>query len=131
MRFNGRRAALVTAQQIGGRDVRLLTAAIEAELDAFQRELPGSVRLERGFTQADNLRHRLDQLGRDFILAIAIVALTLLPLGLRAAGVVMLAIPLSLLIGIAVLWHLAIRLISCRWRASSWRWACWWTMRSW
>ncbi|HEY6870037.1 MAG TPA: efflux RND transporter permease subunit, partial [Novosphingobium sp.] len=106
VRFNGHRAALVTAQQIGGRDVRLMTRAIEAELGAFQRELPGSVRLERGFTQADNLRHRLDQLGRDFVLAIAIVALTLLPLGLRAAGVVMLAIPLSLLIGIAVLWHL-------------------------
>ncbi|MBU6266109.1 MAG: efflux RND transporter permease subunit [Sphingomonadales bacterium] len=110
IRFNGRRAALVTAEQIDGRDVRLLTRDVEAQLDAFERELPGSVRLERGFTQASNLKHRLDQLTRDFVLAIAIVALTLLPLGLRAAGVVMVAVPLSLLIGVAVMWHMGFTL---------------------
>ena len=41
-------------------------------------------RLERGFDQSRNVEHRLTRLGIDFALAIALVLLTLLPLGLRA-----------------------------------------------
>ncbi len=103
VRFNGHRALLVTANQADGQDVGAATRLIDNELALFQRQLPGSVRLERGFTQAENVRHRLDHLTFDFVLALGIVALTLLPLGLRAAGVVMLAIPVSLLIGVALL----------------------------
>ena len=40
----------------------------------------------------------------DFAIAIGLVLLTLLPLGLRAAGVVMISIPLSLAIGLAALY---------------------------
>ncbi len=102
-RLNGRRAVFVTATQGDGEDVTRLATGISAELDAFERTLPGGVRLERGFNQADNVTFRLRQLGRDFLLAFALVAITLLPLGWRAAGVVMLAIPLSLLTGVAIL----------------------------
>lgn len=102
-RFNGHRALIVTAQQIDRQDVSKLTHTIDAEVERFRTHLPGSVRLERAFTQADNVRHRLNRLTRDFLLAFLIVSLTLLPLGWRAAGVVMLAIPVSLLIGLIVL----------------------------
>lgn len=101
--FRGRRALLVTAEQSDGQDVTRLTRAIESELDGFARILPGSVRLERGFMQARNVENRLDHLMRDLVLALAIVAITLLPLGWRAAGVVMVAIPVSLMVGILVL----------------------------
>nr|WP_281384758.1 efflux RND transporter permease subunit [Novosphingobium piscinae] len=101
--FRGQRALLVTAEQSDRQDVTRLTKAIDAELMAFQRLLPGSVRLERGFVQAENVRNRLDHLVRDLVLALGIVAITLLPLGWRAGGVVMVAIPVSLLIGILVL----------------------------
>jgi len=103
VRFNGKRSVLVTAEQLDGQDVRALTDAINVELNDFERQLPGSVHLTRGFIQADNLRARLGHLGQDFAIALAIVALTLLPLGVRAASVVMVAIPMSLLIGIIVL----------------------------
>ena len=103
VRFNGKRSVLVTAEQLDGQDVRALTDAINVELNDFERQLPGSVHLTRGFIQADNLRARLGHLGQDFAIALAIVALTLLPLGGRAAGVVMVAIPMSLLIGLIVL----------------------------
>jgi multidrug efflux pump subunit AcrB len=42
-------------------------------------------------------------LGRDFLIAIFLVSLTLLPLGLRAAAVVMISIPLSLFMGLTAL----------------------------
>lgn len=101
-RFGGRRALIVAAQQIDGQDVSQLTRKVDAQLAQFKTHLPGSVRLEPAFVQADNVRHRLGLLQRDFLLALLIVSITLLPLGWRAAGVVMLAIPVSLLIGLAV-----------------------------
>ena len=52
------------------------------------------------------MRHRLDRLYIDFGIAIALVLLTLLPLGLRAAGIVMISIPLSLAFGLACLYFL-------------------------
>lgn len=103
VRFNGHRAVLVTASQADGQDIGALTAAIEAQAEAFRMALPGSVKLETGFVQAHNVSHRMHQLARDFVLAFVIVGITLLPLGWRAAGVVMVAIPVSLLIGVLVL----------------------------
>lgn len=102
-RFNGHRALLLTATAREGADVGTITDAVQAKLAAFERRLPGSVRMERGFLQAHNVDARLNGLYRDFLLALAIVALTLLPLGMRAAGVVIFAIPLSLLTGLAII----------------------------
>ena len=109
-RFNGRRALLVTATQAKNQDVTRLSRAISAELDAFERTLPGGVTLLRGFDQSENVRHRLGGLGRDFLIALVLVSLTLLPLGLRAATVVMVSIPLSLLIGVGILFGLGFTL---------------------
>lgn len=102
-RFKGRRAVFVTVTQKDGVDVGRVTKAVETTLDNFERTLPAGVKLERSFVQADNVNERLSHLFRDFALALAIVLITLLPLGLRASGVVMLSIPLSLLIGLALI----------------------------
>src|SRR6266849_9405338 len=79
-RFNGHRAVLVTATQRSGTTVQAVRNRVYAELDRFERELPRGVTLARGFDQAANVSHRL----------------ALLPLGPRAAAVVMISIPLSL-----------------------------------
>ncbi|AHE56749.1 efflux RND transporter permease subunit [Sphingomonas sanxanigenens] len=100
-RFNGKRALLVTATQKNGGDVGTITTDIRRTLDAFEQRLPGGVTLERAFFQSDNVSLRLNRLTRDFLLALTIVLITLLPLGLRAAGVVIVSIPLSLLMGLA------------------------------
>jgi multidrug efflux pump subunit AcrB len=55
-------------------------------------------------------RASLDRLTDDFGIAIALVAITLLPLGLRAASVVMISIPLSLAIGLSALYFLGFSL---------------------
>ncbi len=95
-RFNGHRAVLVTATQRSGTTVQAVRNRVYAELDRFERELPHGVTLARGFDQAANVSHRLARLGEDFLIALGLVLLTLLPLGPRAAAVVMISIPLSL-----------------------------------
>jgi multidrug efflux pump subunit AcrB len=102
-RFNGRRAVFVTASQQAGTTVGTVRDRIVTELGRFERELPKTVVIARGFDQAANVSHRLTRLGEDFLIAIGLVLLTLLPLGTRAALVVMISIPLSLAIGLTAL----------------------------
>ena len=103
-RFNGKRAVFVTANQKDNTNIFKVRDGIYARLAEFERTLPADIRLERGFDQSQNVSNRLGQLGEDFAIAIALVLLTLLPLGLRVAGVVMISIPLSLAIGVALLY---------------------------
>ncbi len=103
-RYNGARAAFVTANMKDGFSIFAVQKGIDARLNAFRSQLPEGARLEVGFVQADNVADRLRRLGIDFGIALALVSLTLLPLGMRAAGIVMIAIPLSLAMGLAALW---------------------------
>ena len=102
-RFNGRRAIFVTATQRGGTTVGAVRDRIYAGLDEFERTLPPGITLHRGFDQAANVAHRLGRLGEDFLIALSLVLLTLLPLGGRAALVVMISIPLSLAMAVTSL----------------------------
>ena len=103
-RFNGKRAIWITASAKDRVDVFAVRNGIYARLDAFEARLPPNILLERGFDQTRNVSHRLTRLGLDFAIAISLVALTLIPLGLRAGLVVMISIPLSLAIGLAALY---------------------------
>ena len=105
-RYNGKRAVFVTANQKDGYNNPRVQQDIDSALDRYQLTLPRDIRLERGFEQARNISHRLNRLYIDFAIAVALVALTLLPLGLRAAGIVMISLPLSLAFGIAVLYFI-------------------------
>ncbi len=103
-RFNGRRAVFVTVTQQEGQNIGAVRDRVWATLDQFEAALPAGITLERGFDQASNVVHRLTRLGKDFLIAIGLVLVTLVPLGLRAAGIVMLSIPLSLAIGLTLLY---------------------------
>ncbi len=105
-RYNGRRAVFVTANQKEGFNILEVQRRLDVTLDRFEQGLPKRIRLERGFEQSKNVEHRLGRLYTDFGIAIALVMLTLVPLGWRAAGIVMVAVPLSLAFGIAVLYFI-------------------------
>src|SRR6185436_14622574 len=109
-RFNGQRAVFVTANQKDGYNIFDVRQRILAAAERFKTQLPKRIHLELGFDQSENVEHRLDRLQDDFGIAIALVAITLLPLGLRAASVVMISIPLSLAIGLAALYFLGFSL---------------------
>jgi multidrug efflux pump subunit AcrB len=102
-RYNGKRAVFVTATMKDKQNIFTVRNGLYKELETFEKKLPASIKLERGFDQSQNVAHRLGGLSRDFVIAILLVLLTLLPLGVRASVIVMVSIPLSLAIGIALL----------------------------
>jgi multidrug efflux pump subunit AcrB len=102
-RLNGHRCVFVNAAQKEGGNITKTQAVYKPVLEAFKKTLPSNIDMVQPFDQADNVNHRLARLGEDFIIAILLVAVTLLPLGTRPAIVVMISIPLSLGIGIVLL----------------------------
>jgi multidrug efflux pump subunit AcrB len=102
-RFNGQRAVFVSARARLGASVFDVINGIRARVDGFEGSLPAGIALHRGFDQSETVQERLSKLGRDFAIALALVLLTLLPLGFRASIVVMVSIPLSLAMGVVAL----------------------------
>ena len=102
-RLNGHRCVLVTAAQKSGENIARTQKAYLPVIEAFKKTLPANIELVRPFDQADNVSHRLGGLGIDFLIAIGLVLITLIPLGWRASLLVMVAIPLSLGIGIVMM----------------------------
>ena len=109
-RFNGERAVFVTANMKEGFNILKVRKAIEDAVSRYEADLPGRISLTLGFDQSKNVKARLDRLYLDFAIAISLVLLTLLPLGIRAAGIMMISIPLSLAFGMAVLYFLGFSL---------------------
>lgn len=109
-RYSGERAVFVTANQKDGYNVLKVRDRIAAVVDDFAADLPGRVRLEWGFDQSRNVANRLGRLYTDLAIAIALVSITLLPLGLRAGSIVMVSIPLSLAFGLACIFFLGFSL---------------------
>lgn len=105
-RFNGERAVFISAQARLGESVFEVIDGIRPRVDAFEQSLPSNIRLHRAFDQSETVTHRLGNLARDFAIALALVLLTLLPLGFRASIVVMVSIPLSLAIGVVAMQEL-------------------------
>jgi multidrug efflux pump subunit AcrB len=103
-RVNGYRAILLSAAQKPGANISSTQKRYLPVLEEFAESLPENISMIRYFDQADNVSRRLAGLGRDFLFAISLVLITLLPLGLRASFVVMIAIPLSLSLGLAGLY---------------------------
>ncbi|MCL7986493.1 efflux RND transporter permease subunit [Sphingobacterium sp. lm-10] len=99
-RLNGYQCVLINAAQKQGENISETQEAYLAVLDTFQKKLPDNVDLILSFDQGKNVNQRLGGLGIDFLIAITLVLITLLPLGTRASLVVMIAIPLSLGLGL-------------------------------
>jgi len=102
-RINGHRCVLVSAAQKPGFNISQSQEKYKPVITAFEKTLPANINMVTSFDQADNVNHRLGGLGEDFAIAILLVAITLLPLGGRAALIVMISIPLSLAMGVVLL----------------------------
>ncbi len=102
-RLNGNRCLFIAAAQKGGENISKTQKEYLPVLEAYKKKLPGNIEMIIPFDQAENVNERLGGLAKDFLIAILLVLLTLLPLGIRASSVVMISIPLSLAIGIVLL----------------------------
>lgn len=102
-RLNGHRCVFVVAAQKSGGNITTAQKAYLPVIEQFKKTLPTNIDQQLMFDQADNVNNRLGGLGTDFLIAILLVLVTLLPLGTRASIVVMVSIPLSLAIGVILL----------------------------
>ncbi len=102
-RLNGNRCLFIAAAQKGGENISKTQKEYLPVLEAYKKKLPSNIEMIVPFDQAENVNARLGGLAKDFLIAIFLVLLTLLPLGIRASSVVMISIPLSLAIGIVLL----------------------------
>ena len=102
-RLDGHRAVLITASQKMGENIDKVGKQINPVVEQFAKTLPPHIKLVKNFDQAASVGKRLSHFAVDFGIAILLVSLTLLPLGFRAAVVVMISIPLSLSIGLSLL----------------------------
>jgi multidrug efflux pump subunit AcrB len=103
-RYNGEKAIFLIANMKKGQNIHTVRDDIYKVYEAFEKELPSGIRIERGFDQSMNVKRKLGRLEKDFLFAFLIVLVTLLPLGMRASGIVMISIPLSILIGLTGLY---------------------------
>ncbi len=99
-RLNQKQAVFLTVRSKLKSDIFDVRANVARAVDDFRTRIPPDATLTMPFDQSRNVAKRLGNLGRDVLIAILIVLLTLLPLGFRASLVVMMSIPLSLAIGV-------------------------------
>src|SRR5882757_1250404 len=113
-RLNGKRGVFVTASRKSGTNIFAVEKEMEPVLQKFRQEMPPSIAYEKSFNNAQSVHTRLSHFTMDFVIAIFLVLLTLLPLGPRASLVVMISIPLSLAIGLFLLdlFHITINQLS-------------------
>ncbi|MBN7811960.1 efflux RND transporter permease subunit [Algoriphagus sp. H41] len=102
-RLNGYRSVFVTAALKEGHNISNVQEKYLSAIEKVKTELPENIDLVLAFDQANYVNQRLSGLGIDFLIAIALVFITLLPLGNRASLIVMISIPLSLAIGLVLL----------------------------
>jgi len=103
---NGRPAVIVGVQKQPGANTIELTARLDRELDALQRELPAGMTIDRKiFRQSDFIQvavHNVIAALRDGGILVVLVVLLFLA-NLRAAAITLTAMPLSLAAAILVL----------------------------
>ena len=102
-RLNGYRSVLLTASQKDEQNIFKVSDEMNPVLDQFEKGLPSNMKLIRNFDQSVSVSNRLTRFSKDFMIAILLVSITLLPLGTRAALVVMISIPLSIFTGLFLL----------------------------
>ncbi len=102
-RVNGIRCVWVTATMKDGQNIFEVGDAVNKKVATWRSALPKNMDYVKVFDQNDSVRKRLTRFAKDFGIAILLVLLTLLPLGWRAALVVMISIPLSISIGLFAL----------------------------
>ncbi len=104
MSHNGKRGVFITANQKLGTDATILRTKLVDELEKQRAFLPPDITAVMQFDQSKDISKRLQELARDFSIAVFLVLFTLLPLGFRASAIVMVSIPLSVASGLLAIY---------------------------
>lgn len=99
-RINGTRCVWVSARMKDEQNIFEVGEQVNKTVAEWQSALPSNMDYVKVFDQNDSVTKRLGRFAKDFGIAILLVLLTLIPLGWRAALVVMVSIPLSISMGV-------------------------------
>lgn len=100
-RYDGRRAVWLSFSQKERTNIFKVMKGIKPAIEEFRRSLPSSMTLETVVNQSESVSERVDGFFSNFGQGVLLVGIViLLALGLRASGIVMLAIPFSIVIAI-------------------------------
>ncbi len=100
-RFKNKTAVYVTVSQKTGTNIFNIKEALDQRIIEFQEKLPREVELDTVFDQSESVAYRLNGFFFNLFQGLLLVGLViLLAVGLRASAIVILAIPVSILIGI-------------------------------
>ena len=103
-RYNGQRAIYVNVLQKKGTNIYDIDRFLQPRIAQFAEDLSSEITLETVLNQAEGVRNRVGDFFMNFAQGILLVGLfILIAVGIRASLVVMLAIPVSVLIGLTLL----------------------------
>jgi len=101
-RFNGEKTIFIAISQKEGTNIFNIFDGIKEKIAVFESELPSNIRFEYVFDQSLSVSNRLNGFFLNLLQGLFLVGLVVLfAVGFRISGVVILAIPLSILIGVA------------------------------
>ena len=100
-RFKDKTAVYITASQKEGTNIFSIRDELERRILKFEEKLPKTVKLDIVFDQSESVAYRLNGFFLNLFQGLILVGLViLLAVGLRASVIVILAIPVSILIGL-------------------------------
>lgn len=100
-RYNGNRSVFVTVVQRDGTNIFDVRRGIGEKMDQVRAGLPDHITLETVFDQSESVDQRVGGFFANLMQGIALVGLVvLLALGVKAAAIVMTAIPVAIMIAI-------------------------------
>lgn len=103
-RFKGKRAVYITATQKPGTNIFDVINGLKANIEKFNNELPNTIETEIVFDQSESVSKRLDDFFSNLLQGLLLVGfIVILAVGVRASSIVLLAIPISILMGVGFL----------------------------
>ncbi len=100
-RVNGTTAIFVTVMQKERTNIFQIMEDLKAEIENFRTTLPSSMTLQYAFDQSESVSYRISNFFSNLFQGVLLVGIMIfISLNFRASLIVMLAIPLSIMIGI-------------------------------
>ncbi len=101
-RFNGKRAVFIVVEQRQGSNIFAVLAELKRQLESFSDDLPDNMTTAIVFDQSQSVEKQVNGFFINLLQGLILVGLIILiSLGIRSASIILLAIPISMLIGIA------------------------------
>ena len=101
-RLSGKRAIYITVKQKEGRNIFQTTEGIKTKINKFKKNLDNDISLEYVYDQSKEVELKINDFQSNLIQGIILVGIIiLLALGFKSAIIVIIAIPLSIIAGLA------------------------------